>query len=548
MHTQRLFGGTTRVSHPRAARTAAAAGFLLASCLGGGAWAQSPFSSGTGPGSILLDRGGFIQFEAADKAIQVGYQYENLRYVDRQRAERPAQRVRMVPRLGASLRAAADNNRGSIFADDQLAAGGKVTVNFGWSNLVTYRRSRNEDRRDTPLRIILRRLVEEGGATRLSLKDLLQKVVDESVRLQKTIARTPAPDDTALTKIMERQDTAAAVEGRAAAELNAAVSEAARERLRAHYHAAVAERRVADAAFARLVRERTDSLNAASEGFRVRRDDYMSLHPAIAREVARRYPSPAPSVPPAPESSGERSMTPEERFVLRYILDGAPSPDDVEEYEAHRRGIAMARHRLAVRGPGNAYWDQLDLRVGASRSQHRLLAPDAAFGDQVVTEKPVALTALVSYSIEYGSSPGGAWPRVLGIGVGAERRDNSGALSSVDLRDVVFSSESDPSSGRRVVRTGEVVRKVLRGTLDEYNAFVASTDFVLYPPQFKNRVGVNAFTRYASGGAGVDDEFTPGIGAMLVKEGAPRKVLGGISLAWKRTRDPEVDLVVGFNF
>ncbi|PYS81512.1 MAG: hypothetical protein DMF67_16550 [Acidobacteria bacterium] len=79
-----------------------------------------------------------------------------------------------------------------------------------------------------------------------------------------------------------------------------------------------------------------------------------------------------------------------------------------------------------------------------------------------------------------------------------------------------------------------------------YNAqFKSKSDFVWFPAQFKSQIGLNFFTR-SNVGQG-DKNFEPGVGLFFSKEGAPTRVIGGISISL-RDGKARVGLVAGYNF
>ncbi len=528
-------------------------------------FAQSPLSTGDAKGSVLLNSGAFIQFEVADKAVKTSYQYEHATYTGRKSRANPDHPIRMVPRAGASLRAAVDNNRGTIFSKDQVAVGGELALNGGWSNLVSHRQSRREQRFQGPLTVIIRDILENQGKKRPSLKLLHDTLTHVATLLENARNKIASDSDKELKEALDEQKAAEATATEAAKALEHGsekpTAEADKVKLRTDYEQALIASRAATARLERIAKARGDSLKKVLNIFELRRRDYESLHPEFASAIRTQYPSVKKTIEdrfPDLFEKTQRShpvlttaqpaagpLTTEERFVLDYVLNGLPEPTDDAAQKMRKQDVARILRYLTARGPGSVMFDQIDLRIGISRNQYKILAPDAAFASQVRTEKPVALSAILSYSIELAGRPGGGgWPRIFGIALGAEQRNNAGSLASIDLRDVVFSS----GDGTSTIRTGETVQKVLRGSYERYRAFIASTDFVIYPPFFKNRIAVNGFSRYETGGGGVDGGLTPGIGALLVQEGAPRKVNGGVSLYWENTKSAKADLIIGFNF
>jgi hypothetical protein len=210
------------------------------------------------------------------------------------------------------------------------------------------------------------------------------------------------------------------------------------------------------------------------------------------------------------------------------------------------RNLRVSRERLTERrrslvnarpdpGPGRMTFDWLTLRMSYERSQHSLVDASAAFVDQISTQDFNGWGALLSYNLEFEG------PSVLGLSFGVEKRNNVGALRSVDIRDLM-STSTDGSS----VRTIEVMRKALSGEYKESVETTLSTDYIVLPRFLDSRIAVDLFTR--TNFSETSNDFRPGIGIFLTQDRAPTRVIGGISFYEDREENLAVDLVLGFNF
>lgn len=178
--------------------------------------------------------------------------------------------------------------------------------------------------------------------------------------------------------------------------------------------------------------------------------------------------------------------------------------------------------------------DWITFQGSYGRSEFNLLAEAKPFADQVEKEKFDGGSISCSYNGLFKGS------RLLGISVGAERKNNLGKLKEVEVRDEVFTS-SDGSTTRAVIR----VQKARRGEYKESTGAFLYTDYVWFPATFRSRIGIDLFTRSRFGGG--DETFEPGIGLFLTEQDAPTRVIGGVSVS-ALDGDLQVGVVVGFNF
>jgi len=188
-----------------------------------------------------------------------------------------------------------------------------------------------------------------------------------------------------------------------------------------------------------------------------------------------------------------------------------------------------------TKGPLTDDW--LTFRMGYRRARYKLLDEGNTFANQVRKQSFDGFSAIVAYNAQFKSKRG---PYIFGVTGGAERRNNVDDLDEVEVNDQVFTSLSGTTQRSVVAK-----QTALTGTYKEMTAVPIRTDFVWFPAQFKSQIGLNFFTR-SNVGQG-DKNFEPGVGLFFSKEGAPTRVIGGISISL-RDGKARVGLVAGYNF
>lgn len=181
--------------------------------------------------------------------------------------------------------------------------------------------------------------------------------------------------------------------------------------------------------------------------------------------------------------------------------------------------------------------DWLTFSAGYRRARYKILSEDSAFANQVRKQNFDGFSAILAYNALFKSSRG---PILFGVSGGAERRNNADDLDEVEVNDQVFTSSSGTTQ-----RTVVSKQTALTGTYKETVAVPIRTDFVWFPKQFQSRMGLNFFTR-SNVGQG-DRTFEPGVGLFFSQDGAPTRVIGGISVS-VRDGKARVGLIAGYNF
>lgn len=179
-------------------------------------------------------------------------------------------------------------------------------------------------------------------------------------------------------------------------------------------------------------------------------------------------------------------------------------------------------------------FQQLVFQGGYGFKQYSLYNPLAAFDDQVYKKSFHSPSAQLIYTRQINGRT------LFGAGAGVQRSNNSGGLTEIEVRD--FTTTTGGTTTREVAR----VRKALRGDFKEFTEAFVNTDFVFFPKQLDNRIGINFFTR--SGLTGSEKSIRPGIGIFLSEKGAPTKVVGGISFSVDNNGKANVTLIAGYNF
>jgi hypothetical protein len=215
---------------------------------------------------------------------------------------------------------------------------------------------------------------------------------------------------------------------------------------------------------------------------------------------------------------------------------GKPSP------EGRIRGTVGWKFLLSdppkgepTKGPLTDDW--LTLHVGYRRASYRLLAENENFASQIKKRPFDGFEAILAYNALFRSKRG---PVLLGVSGGAERRNNIGDLSEVEVEDQVFTSSSGTTQ-RSVLSK----QKAFRGEFAESTAAPINTDLVWFPARFRSEIGFNFFTRSNVGGG--DRHIEPGVGVFVTKAGQPTKVIGGLSLS-ARDGKARFGLIAGYNF
>jgi hypothetical protein len=196
-----------------------------------------------------------------------------------------------------------------------------------------------------------------------------------------------------------------------------------------------------------------------------------------------------------------------------------------------------ARKHLVKSGPGDMNHDQIDLQIGYTKSSFPIFDPTGTtLKNQIQPTDSQGLSAILSYSAEYIDVP-----RVLGIAVGIQRRNNSEDLRKITLQDTSFNF-TEGSTRREGIRT----KSALIGPLETFTATVVNTDFVVLPREFKSRLGINLFTRNTIVSRNWNTRY--GLGVFLTQNGVPRKIIGGVSVTNGDKRQANVNLFAGYNF
>jgi len=523
MHTTLRMGTRARIT----IRFAVIIGLLVA---GPPVFSQSPFDSGDTKGSVLLGQGGFIQFEASKDSITLGYQGESLTRAQQILDQQPNTRIHNIPRYGFSLQAKPNDNTASLFQSHDLSVGGEVIGNLGQSNLASYHRSTQQStgRRGQAIDVLI------GKKPLLPLQaylDALDEAEKALINAKQETQEAGTLYDNASNKVRTPSETEAL---RVTLERKLADQDARVKILVTAVKNYVSNKQLIQEFFPE--HDARDTIDAAFPKQKARLE---TEFPELKTQIDVAGPKEDDPTPP----DQNHTLSTEDQDILKVVLDlGKSNMSEGKKAPFTDRQIAVIKRHLESQGPGDMTFDQLDVRLGVSRSANTLLNPQTTtFAAQVAKRQFTGWSALLSYSAEYGRlEQGPGIQRLFGFAVGVERRNNASDLKQIDLRDIVFTSQDGTTS-----RTGETSRKVLQGDYKESTALVANTDFVFLPPSFDNRLAVDLFTRTTRDNS---TDFRPGMGVFLVQKGAPRKVLGGVSVSRTMGGKAQVDLIAGFNF
>jgi hypothetical protein len=177
--------------------------------------------------------------------------------------------------------------------------------------------------------------------------------------------------------------------------------------------------------------------------------------------------------------------------------------------------------------------DGVFLEIAPSYSQFKTIDTSLAYDKQLKKDNFWGGMVALSYAARYHN--------VLASGrVQAERKSNFDDLKSVQVADerIVYSSTTQ----KRSLVTTNPYRL---GALTDFVTYSARLDMVAIPDFFHNRIGLDFNLKMPA----LETDFTvvPGMGILLTENGAPSKVVGGLSVAFPDDKI-SLGLIAGYNF
>jgi hypothetical protein len=178
--------------------------------------------------------------------------------------------------------------------------------------------------------------------------------------------------------------------------------------------------------------------------------------------------------------------------------------------------------------------DWATIQIGYSRAQYKLYTPTNAFVDQIQKKNFDGFSFTAYYYVLFQGNVS------IGVAVGLDHQNNYASLKEIELSDRITVLDS-----AGVMRTTNDTEKLRQGVFAEGSAKLWNFDIVWIPEFLKYRIGLDLFGR-CSWQKG-ENTFKPGVGVFICEDGAPTKVVGGISFESVEGK-LRVGLVGGFNF
>jgi len=176
------------------------------------------------------------------------------------------------------------------------------------------------------------------------------------------------------------------------------------------------------------------------------------------------------------------------------------------------------------------------LQVGYTRSNYSLYDANKTVGNRAFEgSKDLPATTLYYNALLRGNF-------LLGASAGWSRVTNYGDLTKVKVTEttVIDTNGSTTTTSAKTIEARS-------GALTVAGQWALNTDLLWVPDATKSRIGLDLLTRTTVNGG--DTRISPGIGVFVLKDGAPTKIIGGLTIQY----DPDdhktkVGLAVGYPF
>lgn len=130
---------------------------------------------------------------------------------------------------------------------------------------------------------------------------------------------------------------------------------------------------------------------------------------------------------------------------------------------------------------------------------------------------------------------------LVALAGGYERRNNVADLEVVEVTDETVVSAGPP------VRTTRKVTVAVEGAYAESDHIVANYDLAWFPDFLSNRIAIDLFGRFDRDVDARNSTFKPGLGVMVIEQGKPTHVVGGLSFE-SVSGKLRVGIMGGFHF
>lgn len=489
-------------------------------CLG-----QQPLSDGEKKGTLLLDTGGFFQFNAADPSIRFGYIY------DKSKAGRKTDWT-----LGVGVGAKLNNNQGSLIGSNKIAASAQFDVSGGLKYLFAKKFEAKEVMVTTVFLAGMERVLKKNGTisqdARLPNPKQLGGMLTSSIPTI-TLASKNKFINTLKDLIKSLGDKE---------ELQTylkALSESSNTEQRAKIQLLVDELEKKQRIKNALETLALDIENKASIVELVSViEDRISTDPALKPYLEnhiRELRSKAAIV-----DSFDAKQKPAQLIAAptldRYLNDLVSlclvisKTDSFCGIKGNEIGEIFQLDELKKYGN----FDRLVFQGGYIFRQYNLFNPSATFAEQLNKKDFHSPSAQLIYTYQLGGN------KLIGASIGMEKSNNSSELTEIDIRD--YMTATSGTTTREFGRS----RKALLGDFRQYTRTFVNTDLAWFPGSLKSRVGINFFTRSVI--TGNNKGFRPGIGVFLSEKGAPTRVVGGVTAFMDEKGKANISLTAGYNF
>lgn len=192
--------------------------------------------------------------------------------------------------------------------------------------------------------------------------------------------------------------------------------------------------------------------------------------------------------------------------------------------------------RIAPNGFIKDDWIFIDVKYTVG--EYQMYDSSNAFDKQLYKEKMKAPSLVLSYNAVLSGNV------LIGASLEFGKTNNYTSLKSKNIKTL-----SNIEISNSITRSSESSVTAKEGEYNEYNQTKFNVDAMFIPGYFDNRVGFDIFARFIDSSSQDTSFLNPGIGVFLLKDGAPTKIIGGITFM----RDDEeneniVGVVVGYNY
>ena len=172
-----------------------------------------------------------------------------------------------------------------------------------------------------------------------------------------------------------------------------------------------------------------------------------------------------------------------------------------------------------------------------TKGEYQIFDETKDLDNQLYKESMSSSGAVVSYNAILNGN------FLFGASVEYGKANNYQGLKEKTVK--TFKTVYDDETTSRITESSTTARE---GIYEEFYQRKANIDLMYYPNYFAGRIGIDAFLRYSTDEQ-KDSSVDPGLGIFLLKEGAPTKISGGVTVVRDKKDDETlIGLVVGYVF